>query len=425
MVKKRKTVDTTTYFYIKWLLLILICFGIVSCQKKDRPIKRDIKSISNSIKKEAERPSKKQYKYLAESALLSMYQGEYIEAHNEFEKAYQLYQSLYQKSLSELTLSKLINEKVKTFRPHYLEQWQLRWMAIINQFLLKSQEGALIETRRLSRILRAEGLHDEKISVPARQSYLCWTGFFFCLLNRPEEGIPDLKHAENIKPETFSETLVTVLPKLKSPSGAVKQENDLKEMSSLHKPGHELHLNIYFHEQSPQKIEQGFSLSLVNDWPIIHGYLKGNQKHEKEAVEIENFMLGVLGKKVVRISYAIFESPQIHQSKRASLAFGNMLIDSWNIQKNRLIAQSFLRVAYKMYAAHKVEENIKSSIQQPWGELIGHIGRTLLWQTERADLRQISYLPSFIELDFKWKKAEGFSLQSQIAENKILHIFAK
>jgi hypothetical protein len=381
--------------------IILILLSLCSCigRKDNQPLRLDqleqqIKVEINNCKKQG----RDEYLHLCQSATLLFYNSDHKQAATFFEQAHQWIESHYTKSTSKIALAKILNERVSLFRGHYLERYQFRLLAGINHLCLNNREAALVEFRRLSREIRLSAdPFGEKRSKQSLQQYSALTGLFFTLLKRGNEGSSDLKFAYDLNPKTFPKYLKNkyeafILNKTKpselasNKNGFIAKEKSLNLFITLSKSRHTLASN---------KI----SLTMLKYWPII----KTEVEDHKNYNEIENIVLGSLGKRVISVSFATPKvSDTIYANESDFLDFNKLYNKSWQLQKTRLIKTTIYRVLLKLVAANAVAKAIESKSDNGWGQLLANIGRTLIWETEKADLRVINYLPSLVEINWEW-----------------------
>lgn len=393
------------------LLLLGVCLVFAGCQKQlkyESPNRDRLPDIYRHVTDGKGYSRQTTYKKYAEQAVLYFYKGEHENANAAFEKAFQYRNELYTRSLTELLASKVINERAKTFRGHYLENWQLRVMALLNRLQLKDIDGALVETRRLSRDIRlSEDPFQEKRPLKIKQRFLAFTGTMFSLLGRSNEGFSDLRLAYDWNKDSFPSRLKAPFlswaskrmgeKRYPAPAAAVKH--------TFHSSKPVLKMKIELSGQGPEKIEKKMSLTMLGFWPLIHGYLS-ESKEEKQVEQIQSVIFGTLGKRLVTIAYPVFRERGSTGTLESLLPFSVLMLDSWDAQKNKMIAQSALRVILKIITAEKVSREVENAVGQNWGWLIGNLSRTLIWETEKADTRQILYLPASIDINWEWKEGD-------------------
>lgn len=410
---------TVLGYFLKTVFL-LTCLLLNACRSTQSipATANNLEKISNERQNLSEKSNRHQLKYISETALLLFYQGQYPKAESYFEKAFQVQENSYTRSTTELILSKIINENSKQFRAHYLERWQMRFMAALNFLVQNKSESALVELRRLSRMCRLEkDPFEEKILDQAKHDFLLQTGILMCLLGSREEGMADLRYLEknnyNFPKEIAEQAWVW---NHKTP--ASKQIG--QQLALL--PGKEastLNLKIILEGLGPKKKEQRLSITMLGVLPLIQEYMDG--KDGVEVDQVNDIATGVLGKRLIEIAYPVMKSSESYDTKTDTiqLNYGYLYHQSWDAQKNRLIAQSALRVISKVYAAYQVEHAIEKNVEGPWGQLLGNIGRMALWKTEQADLRQIDFMPNIIKLNWDWTKDYPKDLKVTIKRKKL------
>lgn len=401
------------------IAFLLTCLFFSACQNTEKlvPTQANLQKISDHRQEKSTKENRHQYKYVAESALLLFYAGKHIDAEPYFEKAHQLEEDNYTRSTTELILSKIVNENTKRFRGHYLERWHLRYLAAINYLSQQKIESGMVELRRLSRMCRLEkDPFQEKIIDQARYQYLFQTGVLLCLLGSREEGLTDLRYLDE---HDF------IFPSfIKNQSWLWKHESSKQDKNkpfSLVAPkGHSnIKLNFHLKGQGPQKKEQRLNITMFGVLPLIQAYANGQDGVEVD--KVNDIATGVLGKRLVEIAYPVLNDSDTYSSKTnaVKLNFGDLFYQSWDAQKNRLIAQSALRIISKVYASYQVEHAIEKNVEGPWGQLIGNIGRMALWKTEQADIRQIEFLPSLIYFNWDWEEGDTFQIDVSITRKKL------
>ncbi|MBF0198806.1 MAG: hypothetical protein HQL32_13910 [Planctomycetes bacterium] len=384
------------------LLVLLLC----SCQKKvsyQAPVASQLEQRLNSSLQVAKSGGRNQYKNIAESALLQTYSGHEEKAAEAYDQAYKLSEAHYSRSLRELTFSKILNESVKTFRPHYLEKWHLLLMASLNRWSMGDNEGAAVELRRLSRDIRLEkDPFGEKRSNEAKQAYLSFTGLIFYALERGDESFSDLHKAYSYGKDDLDDDILRLYHYLSYTRGKTKDKpaelpdylQDFLQNRSL---------IVRLKDQGPQKEERRLSLTMVEYWPVIHGYMQESSAQEQKISSVEDVVLGTLGRRVISIAYPVFVSrcsPALSAYEHPVLNYDELLLESWQLQRNRLIAQNILRVTFKVIASQKVSSLIEDNVGGGWGTLLGNLGAMAVWKTEKADIRQLFYLPAQLMISF-------------------------
>jgi hypothetical protein len=268
----------------------------------------------------------------------------------------------------------------------------------------------LVELRRLSRSCRIKkDPFEEKIIDQARNDYLLHTGVLMCLLGREEEGKVDLRYLEKNNYE-FPDFLI----KQAWFWNYEKSTEEPRESSLSLFPQNEkqkLRINFSLKGHGPTKKEQRLSITMLGVLPLIQAYMDG--KDGASLNQVNDIATGVLGKRLIEIAYPVMNSVTSYTTNIRSLDldFGQLYHKSWDAQKNRLIAQSALRIISKVYASYQIEHAIEKNVEGPWGQLLGNIGRLALWKTEQADLRQILFLPSLIGLDWSWEEKQKKDVQ--------------
>ncbi len=357
----------------------------------------------------------------SEAACLAMLRGEYIRAAASFERSFALEEELYTRSLAELGLSSLLNERVRTFRGHYFERWMVQMLAVVNRLAMADREGAKVELRRLIVDLRlTDDPFQEKRLLKAKVACLSLAGMFEVMLGMQEEAFGDLyaawKEDRDAMPEPIRNTFVS-WAKLRIPSNEFGSDRDAALPDAWLAKGRSLQLRVTLRGKFPQRVEEGVQVSLLEYWPVIRTWQDAEFTPE-EGRELEDVFLGALGKRVIQLAWPVYR----HQTKTdrtdltgTNLDLGSMMLNSWQLQKNRLIARTAVRVAWKMVAANLAEKQISKASDGDLAVILGQLARWAVWKTERADLRQIAYLPDQIGFDWQWLE-EGESLQCTIID---------
>ena len=168
----------------------------------------------------------------------------------------------------------------------------------------------------------------------------------------------------------------------------------------------------------PEKVEKRASVTMVGFLPIVHG-MQGPGKTPEDEI-VEKVFLGALGRRLFSVAYPVFESqtstPSTPHASAASLNFDGLMLESWDAQKNRLIAQNLVRIALKAATIHGVGAELKKHVEGVWGDLLLNAATALAWETERADLRHIHYFPASITLRHTPGPATPAVLEIQISD---------
>jgi len=397
-------------------LLFLGLFALSACQSVPelKPTQQNLQPILKEVQDKSQKSGLNQYKYVSETALLLFYQGQHQQAESYFEKAFHLEDKAYTKSVTQLILSKIINENTKQFRAHYLERWHLRYMASLNYLAQAKSSEALVELRRLSQSCREEKDAFSEVRIEsAKKAYLIQTGVLFCILGREEEGKADLRYMEDLKGQVPN-WLASQAWFWKN-KNAMDQQNNTMALEAP-KEKRQLLLKIKLKGKGPQKVEQRLNVTMFGYLPLIQAYMEG-QSQPSELNHVQDIATGVLGKRLIEIAYPILKSNNAvfeYHDRSLNLQFGQLYQDSWDAQKNHLIAQSILRVIAKVWASYQVEHAIEKSVEGPWGQLLGNLGRLALWKTEQADIRQIDYMPNQVSLEWMWEKGDAVPIQVKL-----------
>lgn len=91
--------------------------------------------------------SNTEFLYYFDLATLSHYNGDFRKSADAFEKAKQIYEDLYTKSVSNEAASLLTNDNVRPYRARPFEILSLYEMNIVNYLALNDLDGALVEAR--------------------------------------------------------------------------------------------------------------------------------------------------------------------------------------------------------------------------------------------------------------------------------------
>jgi hypothetical protein len=392
-------------------LIGIIIFALLfcACNKKSesRVFKENkLQTYITEEKRLADKKGKDEYLHLAQLATLLFYNHNHKEAAKYFEKAFKWKDANYTKSISRIALAKILNDRVSVFRGHYLERYHFRLLAVFNFLILQKKESALVELRRLSREVRLDkDIFNEKRTKSSIQQYLSLTGLLFILLNKNNEGFSDLKYAYKIDKEKFPKYL--------------KHEYELylKEVNSdekitgskLFRKKSNIKIDINLNHLRNKLVSNKIKLTMFEYWPIVQTEVEGHKSYH----EIEDVFLGTFGKRVMAVS---FPTPKIQsilvKNNNDYLNFNKEFNESWQLQKGRLLRSSLVRIALKIVASNTVANLIDSQSDSPWAEILANIGRTVVWETERADTRVIQFLPSLIKINWEWhdKKQDVYNI---------------
>lgn len=403
-------------FVIIQFAFLILCVGCTKKPTYETLGHKRLDPLAKNANKGKGYDRKEKLKNKFEKSLLNFYKGEYKRAAGNFDVTGKELESWYTKSLSELGLSKILNENSKTFRGHYVEHWQWQTLAVINRLAMKDHEGALVELRRLSRSIRKskDPFSEKRVNV-VRRDYLCTTGLLFMLLGRDDEGFADLYQAYRLEQKRYPPELRDTFLNLAHQRMGSNFEGGkaLGKGKPFYKAGMDTKVSITLKDQGPEKIEKKISMTMVGIWPIIHDYMS-ESKEERKVEDIQSIALGVLGKRVITIAYPVFR--ERHSPSHGGgyiLDYNKLLLESWDAQKNRLIGQTALRIVLKLIASVKARQAAKDLV----GEnelarmLVGNLANLLVWSTEKADVRQILYLPALVEIDWNFAPKKGKSEQ--------------
>lgn len=372
--------------YSAIIIFTLILFGCKQTKslKVQSLNKNELEALIIQEKKALEASSRNDYLHYANLALLHHKDSNSTEAAKYYEKAWKWFDEHLTQNIVNLGVSKLYNDTVKTYRPHYLVRYQFRFMAILNYLTLNDSEKALIETRRLSRLIRMDkDYFSEKRSVKARQYFLIITSILFSHNNEINLGWADMLYAYRLNKETFPEKFLPLIN--------LKNEGDNSKFIS------------YVEKNKAIKITcKGLFLGLksvstsvnVNDYWSHINVIQGDSEDEL----LKDALTSLLARKVVKITYAV---PHFYANDNENFlySFNELFSESWELQKTRLVTSALFRIVYKSILAYGVSNKLSKGEEDVFGVLLGNIGSYVIWATEKADTRTISYLPNFVKID--------------------------
>ncbi|MBF0246288.1 MAG: hypothetical protein HQL31_13655, partial [Planctomycetes bacterium] len=319
------------------LILVLLlcggCFGRESSQTPEVDLRTALRSrLDGQPEKGADR-----YRLCAELALLHMKSGEYGAAETWFTKAHLLDQDLYTRSLAELALSKIFNEKVKTFRAHCVERWMVRLLAVMNSLVADRREEALTHLRQLSSELRLDAdPYDEVRDPSTRTEYLALAGALFYRCGDTDHGFADMLKAWEINSGHFPTWLAGDFLNLANSRGLPGlAPSDNRPAPSAFFQKHLKAIELVGH--GPQKQAVELSISMFEYWPIIHAMTGG----DPQAKEIENAYLGMIGERLLKISYPVYtviDAGGSRERGQPGMDLNEQMTRSWDLQKKRMVA---------------------------------------------------------------------------------------
>ncbi|UCG52356.1 MAG: hypothetical protein JSW58_02040 [Candidatus Latescibacterota bacterium] len=108
--------------------------------------------------------------YLYEKGLILHYDNDYEASNSAFEKAEELYDDLYTKSLGREMGSLMMSDNVTKYRGERFEAAMINYYKILNYLYLEEPQGALVECRRLNH--RLETFSDDVDSVYVNDPFL-------------------------------------------------------------------------------------------------------------------------------------------------------------------------------------------------------------------------------------------------------------
>ncbi len=143
---------------IRFFLLVLCLFLFASCANKSMTRYEELsKPMANggfsaaidAVQKNQKKlyGSNSEFLYHFDLATLYHYDGNYRKSADEFEKAKQVYDDLYTKSVTNEAASVLTNDNVRPYRARPFEILSLYEMNIVNYLAMGDVDGALVEAR--------------------------------------------------------------------------------------------------------------------------------------------------------------------------------------------------------------------------------------------------------------------------------------
>lgn len=151
---------------IRFFLLVLCSFLFIACSNKSmvryeallEPLKKDgFPGAISKVQGEKEDlyGDNTLFLYHFDLATLYHYNGDYKKSAAEFEKAKQVYEDLYTKSVTNEAASVITNDNVRPYRARPFEILALYEMNIVNYLAMKDIDGALVEARASDIALQA------------------------------------------------------------------------------------------------------------------------------------------------------------------------------------------------------------------------------------------------------------------------------
>lgn len=166
---------------IRFSPLVLCLFLLASCANKSmtryeelsKPMAQGgFSATIDAVQKNQKKlyGSNSEFLYHFDLATLYHYDGNYRKSADEFEKAKQVYDDLYTKSVTNEAASVLTNDNVRPYRARPFEILSLYEMNIVNYLAMGDVDGALVEAGfgyRLAATLPEERQEDKRCRIPA------------------------------------------------------------------------------------------------------------------------------------------------------------------------------------------------------------------------------------------------------------------
>jgi hypothetical protein len=158
---------------IRFSLLVLCSFLLIACSNKSmvrfeelsKPLQKE--GFAGAIHKVQEEKDdlygdNTKFLYHFDLATLYHYNGDDKKSADEFEKAKQVYEDLYTKSVTNEAASVVTNDNVRPYRARPFEVLALYEMNIVNYLAMKDIDGALVESKAADIALQALYQKDNK-----------------------------------------------------------------------------------------------------------------------------------------------------------------------------------------------------------------------------------------------------------------------
>ena len=392
---------------IVFVLLLQSCAVNYNLQKRYKNVEKHLlsgnyKEASKTLDKEIATYSENDLLlYYLDKGLLDFYASNYQLAINHLDKADQLMESLYTKSVSQAIGSMLSNDYAMAYSGEDYENLYVNIFKALAYIKLKKNEAALVEIRRFhDKITLLKNKYAKEIEAINKEKDV--------ELEIGEYNIHDnamarylsylLYRADNLQDDARID-----LEKM------IALWDDAKQIYDFEKPDPDLftpELNpdsarvnlLIFSDLAPVKKAWELQVLTFLDHIIITGKPDFKRtfamKMDKKNVDL-SFKLSIptLKKRSSRVTNVkIFVNGE-NRSCYQLESIDNLAINSFEMNSDTRLLKHFSRSLLKAVAANSASKAIKKETKSVWGDLLAGVSSALINETEQADLRAWRLLP--------------------------------
>ncbi|MBU4134477.1 hypothetical protein KKH42_04040 [bacterium] len=347
--------------------------------------------------------------YFLDTGMLNSLAGKYSAGNGAFEKAKQLAEKLYTKSISAEGMSLLTNDSQKPYEGEDYEIGMLYLIKALNYAALGSEDGALVEIRQLDHFFKTISLsRGSKASEGIIPGALYISGIMRESSGDINGALIDYKNAV----AAFEKTGTTpprgllngcyaaaVNMGFRDDADKLKEKYALKE-NEFAKAGKEEIIIIHINGPAPVKIGRKIEISFGEGWAYAKS-IKTSGDDEQKFAAANSAARGFAAKKTFSVSFPEYTQPpyscaylsaeiaglpgEFKSEKISDITSiaGKCLAD----RINRIRAKSIARTWIKHVLAGEAEKKAEKSGGALTGFLVGGSLRALGAATEQADIR--------------------------------------
>ena len=362
--------------------------------------------------------------YHFDLATLYHYNGEYKKSADEFEKAKQVYEDLYTKSVTNEAVSLMTNDNVRPYRARPFEVLALYEMNIVNYLAMNDVDGALVECRAADIALQALYQKDnQKTNDAGYLRYLI--GLVYEM-----EGENDDAAIAYYKAAKAYEEEPTVLPAeaqafIESRLQKAGRSDDVKALKFPH-PNAPAMLPVYADNANGEIIVIGYAgnSAILGEWMLSGTYVRGGILNltgknpqtgnvQSLTIPFPATAVGSHGGTTISVTIAIPERKDVpyrtenfevrmdgkNPAVRPEIYLDNTkhLVKNLSEERTATLGRTAVRVLTRTIAAQQAKKQMETN--NVFLNLLTSVGTDVAAaQLEQADLRVGLFLPQYVRV---------------------------
>ncbi len=330
--------------------------------------------------------------YYLELATVQHYEKSYKKSNLNFEKAENLIEELYTRSLTRQTASLFTSENVKPYRPEDYEKVLINYYRAFNYFFLDDLEDAVVEARRVDENLEKLNEKYKNKNAYRDDAFMEFvSGIFHEINGEYNDALISYRRSFTTFRQEYSEYFGIHVPDF--------------VLRSIKRTSLKTGIELYDESIDSIKINPDYGIFItILEYGLI--------PEKKEAYT--DLWINTSGDrtKIIRVAIPYFPDTTINLPN-VSGKLGKISLDFQEVEpiykiarkdledkKTRIIAKALLRAGVKYGAEKKIEDELKKKSEN-LSDVLGSLLNIVNVFTERADTRQWSTLPATILVCYK------------------------